>query len=65
MRFLADDLVERVGRINAGNGFENASTRDRALWWGNFVGGLMRMYLADHWGARPYAGDTLGASITT
>ncbi len=62
MRFLGDDLVRRVGRIGS---FENTELRDRALWWGNFISGLMRQYLADHWGARPTIGDTPGASVTT
>ena len=62
MRFLGDDLVRRVERIGT---FENTELRDRALWWGNFISGLMREYLADHWGARPTSGDTPGAPITT
>ncbi len=65
LHFLGDDLVSRVGRIEANGGFENTDLRDRALWWGNVVSGLSRMYLADHWGARPEDGDTPGASITT
>lgn len=65
LRFLADDLVRRVGVIDANNGFTNPEIRNRALWWGNFVGGLMRMYLADHWGARAKTGDSPGATITT
>ncbi|MCZ6675210.1 MAG: hypothetical protein O7C75_19925 [Verrucomicrobia bacterium] len=62
IRFFADDLVARVGAIGS---FDDTALRDRALWWGNFIGGLMRMYLADHWGAQAEQGNTPGAPITT
>ncbi|WP_411029751.1 hypothetical protein [Spongiimicrobium sp. 3-5] len=65
LRFLADDLVRRVGVIDANGGFVNEELRANALWWGNFLGGLTRMYLADHWGARATVGDSPGAPITT
>jgi hypothetical protein len=62
MRFLGDDLVRRVGRIGT---FDNTALRDKAIWWGNFMSGLMRLYLADHWGAQATTGLTPGAPITT
>ncbi len=65
LRFLADDLVEKVGEVDANGGFQDESIRENALWWGNFIGGLMRMYLADHWGANASEGNTPGAPITT
>ncbi|WP_027078829.1 RagB/SusD family nutrient uptake outer membrane protein [Maribacter antarcticus] len=65
LRFLGDDLVRRVGFIDANGGFTNEEIKGNALWWGNFLGGLSRMYLADHWGARATVGDSPGASITT
>ncbi|WP_299535425.1 hypothetical protein [Ulvibacterium sp.] len=65
LRFFADDLVEKVGLVGANGGFQDESIRENALWWGNFIGGLTRMYLADHWGANATVGDTPGAPITT
>ena len=65
LHFLADDLVIRVNRVESNSGFTNTGLKDQALWWGNLIGGLSRMYLADHWGARPLDGDTPGAPITT
>ncbi|MFQ5822036.1 MAG: hypothetical protein ACE5I5_18780, partial [Candidatus Heimdallarchaeota archaeon] len=64
-RFLADNLIQRVEELDATGGISDQALKERALWWGNFVGGLMRMYLADHWGARALEGNTPGATVTT
>ncbi|MCZ6673506.1 MAG: hypothetical protein O7C75_11280 [Verrucomicrobia bacterium] len=64
-RFFADDLVERVAAVDAGGGFQDPALRERALWWGNFVGGLMRMYVGEHWGAQAVTGNLPGSPITT
>ncbi|MCZ6671637.1 MAG: hypothetical protein O7C75_01735, partial [Verrucomicrobia bacterium] len=50
IRFFADDLVRRVAAIEAAGGISSPALKEQALWWGNFVGGVMRTYLADHWG---------------
>jgi len=65
IRFFADDLVRRVGVIEAAGGISSPALKEQALWWGNFVGGLMRMYLGEHWGTNASAGDTPGATLTT
>jgi hypothetical protein len=65
LRFLGDDLVRRVEELDAEGGFTDTRLRSKALFYGNLVGGLMRMYLADHWGANAIEGSTPGAPITT
>ena len=61
IRFVADDLVERVGRIGS---FNDDALWQEALWWGYMVGGLMRLYLAHNWGW-DQNGNTPGAVIST
>jgi hypothetical protein len=65
IRFFADRLLTRVEAIDAAGGFQDQGLKERAVWWGNFVGGLMRMYLGEHWGAQALAGNTPGAPLTT
>ncbi len=65
IRFFADDLVRRVAIIEAAGGISSDEVRQKALWWGNFVGGVMRMYLGEHWGTNASTGDSPGATITT
>ncbi len=60
IRFHADDLLNRA----SGMTISNDALKQRVHWWGNVVGGLMRMYLADHWGLTQ-DGQNPGAVITT
>jgi len=60
VRFHADDLLNRVSNMT----ISNAALKQRVNWWGNVIGGLMRMYLADHWGLTK-DGQQPGAVITT
>ena len=60
IRFHADDLLDRASNMT----ISNASLEQRVHWWGNVIGGLMRMYLADHWGLTQ-DGENPGAVITT
>ncbi len=60
IRFHADDLLDRASNMT----ISNASLEQRVHWWGNVIGGLMRMYLADHWGLTK-DGQNPGAVITT
>lgn len=51
LRFMADDLVDRAeNRINFSG---NEDLKKEALFWGYFVGGLSRYYLAVHFGIDP------------
>ncbi|MEQ9309935.1 MAG: hypothetical protein RLN90_10830 [Balneolaceae bacterium] len=45
-RFLADDLIRRVGEIT----FEDATVRDQALFTANWVGGITRYWLGSYFG---------------
>jgi len=65
IHYLADDLVNQVAALDAAEGFSDGNVKSRALFYGNLFGGLSRMYLADHWGARATTGDTPGATFTT
>lgn len=56
MRFLADDLIRRVGEIE----FEDASIRESALFNANWVAGLSRFWLGAYFGLTP---TTPGAPI--
>ncbi|MEX0845072.1 MAG: hypothetical protein WD022_07305 [Balneolaceae bacterium] len=49
MRFLADDLIRRVGEVT----FEDASVREQALYTANWVGGLSRFWLGSYFGLTP------------
>lgn len=49
MRFLADDLIRRVGDIE----FEDASVRESALFTANWVAGLSRFWLGSYFGLTP------------
>jgi len=60
-RYLADDLVRRIERIGT---FTDNSIRDRALWWGNLIGGIYRMFLGNMWGYTR-DGTTPGGVLTT
>ena len=60
IRFHADDLLDRASRIT----INNSALQNRVHWWGNVVGGLMRLYLADHWGLSQ-DGQNPGAVITS
>ena len=60
IRFHADDLLDRASTMT----ISNDALKQRVHWWGNVIGGLMRLYLADHWGLGQ-DGTTPGAVITT
>ena len=60
IRFHADDLLDRASKMT----ITNDALKQRVHWWGNVIGGLMRMYLADHWGLSQ-DGQNPGAVITT
>ena len=60
IRFHADDLLDRASKMT----ISNDALKQRVNWWGNVIGGLMRMYLADHWGLTK-DGQNPGAVITT
>ena len=60
IRFHADDLLDRASNMT----ISNTALENRVKWWGNVIGGLMRMYLADHWGLTK-DGQNPGAVITT
>ena len=60
IRFHADDLLDRASKMT----ITNDALKQRVHWWGNVLGGLMRMYLADHWGLSQ-DGQNPGAVITT
>ena len=60
IRFHADDLLDRASQIT----INNSALQNRVHWWGNVVGGLMRLYLADHWGLSQ-DGQNPGAVITS
>lgn len=64
IHYLADKLVERVGEVDAADGFADQTIRSRALFYGYLYGGLSRMYLADHWGEGT-GGTNPGATFTT
>lgn len=51
MRFLADDLIRRVGEIT----FEDAAVRENALFNANWVAGLSRYWLGSYFGLTPTA----------
>lgn len=46
-RFLADDLIRRIGEIGT---FEDAAVRDQALYSANLVGGITRYWLGTYFG---------------
>lgn len=46
-RFLADDLIRRIGEIGT---FESAAVRDQALYSANLVGGITRYWLGAYFG---------------
>jgi len=60
VRFHADDLLDRASKMT----ISNDALKQRVNWWGNVIGGLMRMYLADHWGLTK-DGQNPGAIVTT
>ena len=60
IRFHADDLLDRASQMT----INNSDLQHRVHWWGNVVGGLMRLYLADHWGLSQ-DGQNPGAVITS
>ncbi|MBA65480.1 MAG: hypothetical protein CMG55_06745 [Candidatus Marinimicrobia bacterium] len=60
IRFHADDLLDRASKMT----IANDALKQRVHWWGNVIGGLMRLYLADHWGLSQ-DGTQPGAVITT
>ena len=60
IRFHADDLLDRASTMT----ISNDALKQRVHWWGNVIGGLMRLYLADHWGLSQ-DGQNPGAVITT
>ena len=60
IRFHADDLLDRASQMT----INNSDLQHRVHWGGNVVGGLMRLYLADHWGLSQ-DGQNPGAVITS
>jgi len=52
LRFFADDLIRRVGEIN----FEDQALKKKALFWGNFYGGVARYMYAAFFGLNPAEG---------
>ncbi|XWN37590.1 MAG: hypothetical protein ROO71_01435 [Balneola sp.] len=46
-RFLADDLIRRIGEIET---FEDTDVRDQALYSANLVGGITRFWLGTYFG---------------
>jgi len=60
IRWMADRLVKRVEDIGQ---ITDADLKSACLWWGNMLGGIMRMYLGEHW-CLTKGGDP-GAVITT
>jgi len=52
LRFFADDLIRRVGEIT----FEDEALKNKALFWGNFYGGVARYMYAAFFGLNPSEG---------
>lgn len=52
LRFFSDDLVRRVGEIE----FEDADLKNKALYIGNFYGGMARYFYAVYFGLEPTKG---------